>query len=407
MTNRTLTRAAALALGLFSLASTGCTRHFTRVDFKYTSDSYLSPAQRFVASPVPPEAVGPMVRQFVAAEQGQVAEALERLPFQYRPAPEGEETWRLSRAVVETEWKAFREDNPRAYDRIDRSDPRLKLLEITKVDDPAATTSFLKAFLAPRTGESERSVHHVVTAKWKVTEEIDSTLLVWWWPRGDGSTVVYARALPRMSKKGLEAAPGNWVQYNLWPATTGAEEAEVVRRLFAYLSQPGAAPVAAPTAAPSPVPGAPGPAATAAPATATPGAPGRQKVAGRTVAVDISGIPERHEETLGGKKHVVFMIRQQAQETIRRGIAQQVLVGDLAKAELTLTGSLKLSLKQEAGATQCLAQASWSATFVGRTTQGVGAAIGPLVQAGPAGFTCEVALDRALTDALNAAIDQL
>jgi hypothetical protein len=401
---------AAAALAWLVLSSTGCSRHFTRVDFKYTSDSYLSPTQRFVASPVPPESVGAMVRQFVAAEQGQLADAKDRLPFQYRPTPEGDEAWKLSRSIVETEWEALRTDDPRLYDRIDRGDPRLKLPEIVKVDDPGASTSFVKAFLAPRVGQSERKVHHVVTAKWKVNEEIDSALLVWWWPRGDGTTVVYARALPRMAKNNLEAAPGAWVQYSLWTNTTGSEETEIVKRLFAYLAQSSGAPAAfVPGAALAPAaPAAPQGYAAPPPVPLPPAAsPGRAKLNGRTVAVDISGIPERHEEALAGRKHVVFMIRQQAQESIRRGLAQQILVGDLSKAELVLAATLKLSLKLENGAAMCVAQASWNATFAGRTAQGVGAAVGPLVQAGPAGFTCETAMDRALTDALNAAFDRL
>ncbi|MGC4119979.1 MAG: hypothetical protein QM765_36450 [Myxococcales bacterium] len=413
MKNRNLGRLGALAaLAWMALASTGCSRHFSRVDFKYTSDSYLNPTARFVATPVPPESVGPMVRQFVAAEQGKVVDAQDRLPFQYRPTPEGDEAWKLTRAIVESEWQAFRENDRRSYDRIDRSDPRLNTPEIAKVDDPGATTSFLKAFLGTRIGQSERKVHHGITVKWKVNEEIDSALLVWWWPRGDGSTVVYARALPRMVKSNLEAAPGAWVQYKLWPDTTGTEEADVVKRLLAYLAQPGAtpaAPVPVPALPPPPVaapvlPPAPGSGPGAAPT--TPGS-GRAKVAGKTVAVDVSGIPERHEELLAGRNHVVFMIRQQAQETIRRGLAQQVLVGELAKAELVLAPTLKLSLKLEGNAAMCVAQASWNATFAGRTVQGVGAAIAPLVQAGPAGFTCEASADRALTEALNGALDRL
>ncbi|MGC4122461.1 MAG: hypothetical protein QM765_49365 [Myxococcales bacterium] len=253
MTNRTRGRARQVAQGLLALLSfIGCTRHFTRVDFKYTSDSHLRPGERFIAVPASPEAVGALLRSFVTEEQGQVSETLDRLPFHYRPSPEGEEVWGLTRAIVEREWEAFHRDSPALYDRIERRDPRLQAPELVKVDDPAATTSFLKASVAPRGVPQERKVRTrdgygpfgdrhpfrwTTIARWTVNEALDSVLLVWWWPRGDGSTVVYARALPRMVKQGLEASPGARVQYGLWSSasTDGAIEAEVVRRLFSFL----------------------------------------------------------------------------------------------------------------------------------------------------------------------------
>jgi hypothetical protein len=101
------------------------------------------------------------------------------------------------------------------------------------------------------------------------------------------------------------------------------------------------------------------------------------------------------------------MIATAGPERIQRELDQHLLVGELAKAELILAPTLKLALKQENGVSMCVATASWNATFAGRTAQGVGAAIAPLTQAGPAGFTCETAMDRALTDALGQAFDRL
>jgi hypothetical protein len=215
--------------------STGCS-HFSRVDFKYTSDAYLAPAARFRVVNAPSNAVAQLVTRFVAQEKGQIDSSESNLGFRLAPAPDAEEAWRVSRAIFEKEWYAFGQDDIGIYRAIDRSSPVANKPQVIKILEPNTGGAFVKATLAPRVGQAERSMTLTFTIKWKTDVEIETHLYVWWWPKPDGATLVYARAVPYMPKYKVEAAPGSWVQRNLWSATTGAADAQIVERLFAFLA---------------------------------------------------------------------------------------------------------------------------------------------------------------------------
>jgi hypothetical protein len=244
---------------LLLLGVAACSTTISRVDLKYTSDAHLKPAERFLVIKQPPHAIGERVRQFITKSAGTIMEQQEHLSFRYAPHPQGEENWVASRVVFEKEWEAYKKNDIRIYEAIDRKDPKLTIPQTVREDDAKADASFMRASLAPRLGESERNLNHLVgligvfsLIHWKRDEKIDTILYVWWWRQNDGTTKVYARAVPHMIEYNVEAAPGAWALYDLWPATTGAADADIVLRLFAFLKgDDGAATPLKPTAASS------------------------------------------------------------------------------------------------------------------------------------------------------------
>ena len=222
----------------------GCSHHFTRVDFKYTSDAYLRPADRFQQVNAPPATVGSLVQLFITQRGGRVVDAKAGVPFRFEPGPQAEPAFAAARALFEQEWDAYQQNDFSLYKALDRKDPLIDAPQVVQVPDPEARTSWVKARMAPRTGKAQRTLSIHVTVHWKVDEEIETALMVWWWPRPDGTTVVFARALPVLPKYGAEAGSGGWVQYSLWPATTGAADAQIVQDLFFFLTGGAAVPSA-------------------------------------------------------------------------------------------------------------------------------------------------------------------
>jgi hypothetical protein len=219
----------------------GCASHFSRVDFKYDSNAHLRPADTMVKLTATPAEALERVRAFAAQNGGTVTKSgPDRPPRRIEFPADADEIWQAKRALFEAEWHAFDKDDPPSYFALDRKAPLLQrhVLEV-KHDGVVESLSARIEFPARQAQRKiERGLGPVIPVWWTEVHNVDikPVLYAFIWRGADGVTWVYARATPRIDN--VEAgAPKAWCDYQLWKASTGYQEAMLVRELLEALTR--------------------------------------------------------------------------------------------------------------------------------------------------------------------------
>lgn len=221
-----------LLLLALAAPSVALAKRFEVVDFKYTSNHQIAPAERFVSVAAAPSRVGGWLADKVMAAGGAVyfnRPNTERIDV----PPGGEVCWNDVMEITRAEWRAFEDNNLRVYEKIDRTSPRLAAgcsdITITQGADIAGWA--VKIELDSRKAQTTLYDWHVVgPAFWMTPNNISTqftsrvTFIIW--PEGADSRV-YAWGVP--TNADVEAAPGNSIGRAWWQASDGSREAELVR----------------------------------------------------------------------------------------------------------------------------------------------------------------------------------
>ena len=224
-----LSQLACLAI-LLAVSPSAHAGRFAKADFKYSSDSHLPPADRFAHARGTIEDAADVVRGFISDREGQVTVSTTGEAASFKLAPQARERWDAQRKIFEAEWSSYRDNDFKAYKKIDRTDPLASQPAIEFVTTPLSASFYFRAETVPRVE------HRDLNFSWfkvRVDERILSALYAWGWQDDTGKTVVYARAAPKLGK--VEAAPGAWVDYDLWDAIAGVYERDMVSELLAAL----------------------------------------------------------------------------------------------------------------------------------------------------------------------------
>lgn len=234
-----MTRATLLALLFLGLE--GCASHFAHVDFKYDSNAHLRPADTMVQLAATPAEAMERVRAFAAQNGGTVTKSgPDRPPRRIEFPADADEVWRAKRALFEAEWHAFDKDDPPSYFALDRKAPLLQRRAVEVKHDGVVES--LSARIEFPARQAQRKIQHdialIAPVWWTEVRNVDikPVLYTFIWRAADGVTWVYARATPRIDN--VEAgAPKAWCDYQLWKASTGYQEAMLVRELLEAISR--------------------------------------------------------------------------------------------------------------------------------------------------------------------------
>ncbi len=138
------------------------------------------------------------------------------------------------------------------------------------------------------------------------------------------------------------------------------------------------------------------------------GALSQHKLRGKTLALDMTNVPEEFSDRASGHKFKITGIRTHTNSMVRKLFANERIVDDPAKAEYVFKLKLALSLKTALMGTKCVTQSQWDILRKGRvvsTGTGEESASIPTVYA--AGGNCEVSSIKAVAAGLDAAMAKL
>jgi hypothetical protein len=225
-------------LALVLLVS-GCAQHFAHVDFKYDSNAHLHPADtRAQLSGTPAEAMD-RVAAFAAAHGGTITKRkADQPPLRIAFPADAEQVWQAKRDLFEKEWHTFEKDDPESYFAIDRNGALLNRPLLQVRHDGVSESISMRIEFPARQGKLKitRDMGPLIPVWWTEVHTVDiaPVVYVFAWTVGDGSTWIYARGTPRIGT--VEAgAPKAWCDHSLWTASTGFQEAMLVRELLEAL----------------------------------------------------------------------------------------------------------------------------------------------------------------------------
>lgn len=134
----------------------------------------------------------------------------------------------------------------------------------------------------------------------------------------------------------------------------------------------------------------------------------RTKLSGKTLAADLSGVPEEYHDRANGHKFNITGIRSNADIVVHKWFAKEQWVNDPAKAEYLLKLKVELQLGSAFMGTHCTANAQWDIVRQNKivsTGKGSDDASIPTVQAG--GSNCEIAYLKAISTAMDDALGKM
>ena len=136
---------------------------------------------------------------------------------------------------------------------------------------------------------------------------------------------------------------------------------------------------------------------------------GKNKLSGRTLALDFSAVPENYiTQGSGGNRFEVNGIRDSTERLTRNLFANEKWTSDPSKADYVLKLDLGLSLRAGRSNTRCEVRARWNiiqrGKLVGDATAN-GASAFPAL--GNGGRNCELASLEAISNGLDAALNRM
>lgn len=138
------------------------------------------------------------------------------------------------------------------------------------------------------------------------------------------------------------------------------------------------------------------------------GALNQHKLKGRSLALDMTNVPQEFNGRASGHNFKVTGIRTHANSMVRKFFANERIIDEPAKADYVLKLKLALTLKSALMGTTCVAQSQWEILQNGKvvsTGSGEKSTSIPTVYA--AGGNCEVSSIQAISAGLDAAMAKL
>jgi hypothetical protein len=138
------------------------------------------------------------------------------------------------------------------------------------------------------------------------------------------------------------------------------------------------------------------------------GALTQHKLKGKTLALDMTNVPEEFSDRASGHKFKITGIRTHTNSMVRKLFANERIVDDPAKAEYVLKLKLMLTLKSALMGTKCVAQSQWDILRKGKlVSTGTGEESTSIPTVYAAGGNCEVSSIKAIGTGLDAAMAKL
>ncbi len=131
----------------------------------------------------------------------------------------------------------------------------------------------------------------------------------------------------------------------------------------------------------------------------------QHKLKGRSLALDLSAVPETYSTSANGHNFQITGIRAQSDRIVRKMFASERWVQNPAQADYVLKLTLNMNLGAAMGGTRCDANARWDILQKGRVAASGTAsdrASFPVIANG--GRNCEIASINAVSRALDAAM---
>ena len=234
----------------------GCGGPFTRVDFDYTSYSYIEPSRSVVTVDGDPETVAFKISA-IMREAGAAIIRREQVDEIATIPDDAEACWKADREIALAEFAAYRANEFAAYKDIDREgtftkhgvQPGCSLVKTEKrpgtkawfikaeLDERSASTRFqrLKSFamsVDPQGGRYSASGERENVSR---TIGFSSRITFHLWPEGEKRTNVLVKAFPAQGN--VEACGTCYVGHDFWQQVTAVREADLARNYLALLEE--------------------------------------------------------------------------------------------------------------------------------------------------------------------------
>lgn len=228
----------------------GCAKYST-VEFVWTSDDHLKPANRLVVLDAKPADVAQALRNWILMSGGVEIKFDDNFAKVIRTTEMANNNYDQARQIAKKRWDSYSGNNPYEWESDFKKYQSLINSQVSEVSGDSKgfniTAKILKQTVEAKNINVTQYVTYVseggnLTGYAKTNaleyETVNKTLFseVSFWIFSDqGKTKVYARAKPYDVDRDISANPGAKIKYKWWPYITGEDEAWLVTKSLKFL----------------------------------------------------------------------------------------------------------------------------------------------------------------------------
>jgi hypothetical protein len=131
------------------------------------------------------------------------------------------------------------------------------------------------------------------------------------------------------------------------------------------------------------------------------------KLTGKSLALDLTGVPPTYEADASGHHFTIVDLRAQTEDMARRLFANERVVNDAATADVVLKLVLTLQMGSTFTGASCTAAARWELAAKDRKVSADATSSSAIGAIANGGRNCEIATVNAVAAALDASVEKL